>query len=281
LNEKDKEKLILRLLDEEKPWNIIAKIAHCSASTIQKVRDRKVDPGISLGKSNRTRALILYKNLKIFDVMIELDIPFEEAERYRIEFWRARHLDELEQIYMKNRSSMPQLLSFCYEKQAVDDLKMERWNLLGETQNLNNFIAKQEAFILEAKKTEAHLASQIAKMTSEIRNLRIDKDLAEIALETFEDSVSYQEFYKNVSHEVWEILGDKNKMIYAAILAVNRALPQGAFISSLDGTISSIISNCESTLHPDSVNSARMIYSEFIHTLVKIAIPNCNLYWLS
>ena len=47
------------------------------------------------------------KGYSSLDVAIKLDISFQEAENYKIDYWKHRDMDEFEQIYRAKKDSLP------------------------------------------------------------------------------------------------------------------------------------------------------------------------------
>jgi len=109
---RDKEQLIRKLLKEGKDWNYICKDAHCSPNTIKKVKEKSKQIRTRKIKSSRFEALGMYdKEASSLDVGTKLDISFQEAENYKIEYWKHKHMYEFEQIYRDNKDSLPLIIS--------------------------------------------------------------------------------------------------------------------------------------------------------------------------
>jgi cell division ATPase FtsA len=58
------------------------------------------------------------KGYSSLDVAIKLDISFQEAENYKIDYWKHRDMDEFEQIYRAKKDSLPLILSNLRELQT-------------------------------------------------------------------------------------------------------------------------------------------------------------------
>ena len=116
---RDKEQLIRKLLKERSDWEHIRKVAHCSPNTIQKVKEKSKQIRSRKIKSKKSEALRMYdKGYISFDVAIKLDISADEAENYKIEYWKHRNMNEFEQIYRANKDSLPQIISKLDELQS-------------------------------------------------------------------------------------------------------------------------------------------------------------------
>lgn len=116
---RDKEQLIRKLLKEGKDWNYICKDAHCSPNTIKKVKEKSKQIRTRKIKSKRSEALGMYdKEASSLDVGTKLDISFQEAENYKIEYWKHKNMYEFEQIYRDNKDSLPLIISKLNELQA-------------------------------------------------------------------------------------------------------------------------------------------------------------------
>jgi hypothetical protein len=116
---RDKEQLIRKLLKEGSDWDHIRIAAHCSPNTIQKVKEKSKQVRSRKIKSSRAEALRMYdKGYSSLDVAIKLDISFQEAENYKIDYWKHRDMDEFEQIYRAKKDSLPLILSNLRELQT-------------------------------------------------------------------------------------------------------------------------------------------------------------------
>ena len=49
---------------------------------------------------------------------IKLDISADEAENFKIEYWKHRNMYEIEQVYRDNKDSLPLIISKLNELQA-------------------------------------------------------------------------------------------------------------------------------------------------------------------
>ena len=69
-------------------------------------------------KSKRSEALGMYdKGATSLEIGTKLDISFQEAENYKIEYLKHQHMYEFEQLYKAKKDSLPQILSKLDELQ--------------------------------------------------------------------------------------------------------------------------------------------------------------------
>lgn len=100
LNDKEKEQLVKKLLEEEKGYRDIMKIAHVAPRTIKQVRDQLKQASTPIDKSDRLKAFEIFdsqnpRGCSVYQVVTELDILVEDAEKYQTEYLKLNHRDEL------------------------------------------------------------------------------------------------------------------------------------------------------------------------------------------
>ena len=111
LDTREKEKLIEELLESGFTWDQIAKRAHVSPNRIKKIRDRLDETLTPKVKSDKSRAFQMYKDKRTpYDVVVELDIDPQDAEKYDLEFWRLMRMTALEEAYLQNEGSIQPLI---------------------------------------------------------------------------------------------------------------------------------------------------------------------------
>ena len=106
----DKEKLIMKLLEEGKNYQEIAKEAHASFSFISMVNKKRLgqDPSVNKKLSIPTQSLKLFSEGKsIIEVTIILDRPISEIQGYHNDFLRLRSLGYLVSLIEAHRDHMP------------------------------------------------------------------------------------------------------------------------------------------------------------------------------
>jgi hypothetical protein len=70
-------------------------------------------------KSDRTKALEMYNQKRTpFEVATELDIPPEDARRYKREYWKLKGIADLEEVYQDTNGSIGPLINLHYELNA-------------------------------------------------------------------------------------------------------------------------------------------------------------------
>ena len=182
---RDKEKLIRKLLKEGKDWNYICKDARCSPNTIQKVQEKSKKIRAPKIKSKRSEALGMYdKGASSLEVGTKLDISFQEAENYKIEYLKHQHMYEFEQLYNAKKDSLPQILSKLDELQdrniSLDllsqalSLLYEVPRLLNERQRLNNEIEVLRADYGQRQTELWNIQNEIRVKKTELNNLGLE-----------------------------------------------------------------------------------------------------------
>ena len=167
----DKDKLIETLLKAELTWDQIAKKAHASPNRIKKVQDRLDKSRVPKIKSDRSKAFQMYKqNRTPYDVVIELDISPDDAEKYQHEYWKLTGMADLQEIYLNNEGSIPDVIDFVsnlharrltvtkfFERfknlESIDDMESKKktleWNIWSKESRLN---VLQHNISIESKK---------------------------------------------------------------------------------------------------------------------------------
>ena len=107
---RDKEKLVMKLLKEEKNWQQIAKEAHVSCSFISTVKKKIVGEPVddSMKLSIPSQALKLFSEGKsVLDVTIELDRPLEEIRIYYEDYLDTMKLSDLILLMEFHQENLP------------------------------------------------------------------------------------------------------------------------------------------------------------------------------
>jgi hypothetical protein len=134
---RDKEQLIRKLLKEGKNWNYICKEARCSPNTIEKVNQKSQIRAPKI-KSKRSDALQMYhKGYSPLDIAVKLDISADEAESYKIEYWKLKNMDDFEAIYKKYKNAPPNKINLSIEnKKAFQSIWKSINEILGDKNQL-------------------------------------------------------------------------------------------------------------------------------------------------
>lgn len=109
-----KEKQVIELYKQDKTIREIAQDVHMSFGDISKII-KKFTGEDNVGKektiSKDTQAIKLFSQGKTpVDVVIELDIPTDEANRIYRDFWKLKRLYQLNIIYDEIKNDMPSFL---------------------------------------------------------------------------------------------------------------------------------------------------------------------------
>jgi hypothetical protein len=106
----DKEKLVMKLLEEGKNYQETAKEAHASFSFISMVNKKRLgqDPSVNKKLSIPTQSLKLFSEGKsIIEVTIILDRPLAEIQRYHNDYLRLRGIDFMVSLISAHRDHLP------------------------------------------------------------------------------------------------------------------------------------------------------------------------------
>ncbi len=97
------------------------------------------------------------------------------------------------------------------------------------------------------------------------------------------NNLNYEVLFEKILKIIREILGDKNTLLNAALIAMIRAIrkyPDITFLSKLSalyGTISSLaVNDSNQTIMPELIADADSIYDDIFSELVKKAISPMN-----
>jgi hypothetical protein len=119
LNNKEKEELIRKLLEEGLTYDKIAKQAQVSPNRIKQVRDQLEKSKLPKEKSDRSKALEMYNQSRTpFQVATELDISPTDAEKYQLEYWGLMGMNEFAEAYKDNKDSIKSVINLKYELDA-------------------------------------------------------------------------------------------------------------------------------------------------------------------
>ncbi len=105
-----KEKLVMKLLEEDKNFQEIAKEAHVSFSFISMVNKKRLgeDPSVNKRLSIPTQALKLFSEGKsVIEVTIILDRPISEIQGYHNDFLRLKGVGYLVSLVEAHRDHLP------------------------------------------------------------------------------------------------------------------------------------------------------------------------------
>ncbi len=106
----EKEKLVMKLLEENKNFQEIAKAAHVSFSFISMVKKKMLGEDTTVNKrlSIPSQALKLFSEGKsLIEVTITLDRPISETRGYHSDFLRLKNMDYLVSLIEAHRDILP------------------------------------------------------------------------------------------------------------------------------------------------------------------------------
>jgi hypothetical protein len=114
LNKYEKEQLVIKLQQEGKAFKEIVSEVHMSFGDISNVIKR-VDGSTNdiktSNKSKATQALYMFEHgKKPIDIVIELDIPYDEVQELQQEYWALKELYDLAFVYTEIKNDLPSFM---------------------------------------------------------------------------------------------------------------------------------------------------------------------------
>ncbi len=186
----EKEQHIRKLLKQGRPWNEITKEVRCSPNTIKKVEEKSLD---TKSRSNRSKALKMYENRSTpLEVAIKLDISADEAENYKIEYWKLNNMYEFEQMYKDHKDSLPFIISRFHEMKerniSIDQLseglklyvnlpklRIEQDELLNSKKALANEYKQGQQEYRELKHELSDKRTEVRRLGMKLRHVNREK----------------------------------------------------------------------------------------------------------
>ena len=297
---RDKEQLIRKLLKEGSDWEHIRKVAHCSPNTIQKVQEKSKQIRAPKIKSKRSEALQMYhKGYSPLDVAVKLDISANEAENYKIEYWKLRNMDDFEAIYKKYKNALPNLIGKIHEMtdrnisidQIAEGLRLVGYipQLQSQQEELANRIRVTEEdynqrevqlsnLKSEARRTRIHTRRNIIHYRHYKDELKLETESILSGFEKIKNSIENKNAFQSIRKSINEILGDKNQLLWAAALSIFRAAENNPNLKAtfsnlvgMDKAISIKLYDFSATIKPELGRAADIIYDEIYNRLVEMA----------
>jgi hypothetical protein len=186
LNRKEKEELIIKLLEEDKTYKEISKEAHASFSEISKVnKELQGDFDESESASTRNQAYKMYlEGKRPIDIAIELQIDNVEATRYWTEYLELTKEYKVLEIRNELKDKFPQFTNLYMEmkkKHCRIDLVKKALDTVDniETQTMH-------LFVLEADRRKYQ--EEVNQLEDDIKRLNSDKSVAEYELDCLESA---------------------------------------------------------------------------------------------
>jgi hypothetical protein len=108
----EKEKLVMKLLEEGKNFQETSRIAHVSFSFISMVNKKRLGEDLSINKklSIPTQALKLFSEGKsVIEVTIILDRPISEIQGYYSDYLRLIRMDYMVSLLQAHRDHLPKI----------------------------------------------------------------------------------------------------------------------------------------------------------------------------
>ncbi len=293
----EKEQRIRKLLKKGYNWKQITKEERCSPNTIKKVEE-KSSRNTNLG-SIRSKALKMYENDRTpLEVAIKLDISAEEAENYKIQYWRLKHMHEFDQMYKDHKDSLPFIISRFHEMKVrkvsvrqlsegfklVEQLpqqRIEQQNLVNSHQALLNEYKQGQEEYRQLKEELTRRRGRLRNLVISLRHRNHEKNKLELKienllsqLEKIKNAPEYEKIFDRIENEVIKVTGDKNTLIYAASLAIIRAARKYqnlrvplSDLPTLDLVLTSVLYKSHDKIDPELIKKAKIIYDEIYEIL--------------
>lgn len=167
----NKEKLVMKLLEENKNFQEIAKAAHVSFSFISYVNKKRLGQDTSVIKklSIPTQALKLFSEGKsLIEVTITLDRPSSETRKYREDYLRLKNTDYLVSLIETYRDSIPtisKLIKYIVQNPLTRNDLVIALALVKDIPRLRNVKKNLEEKIENLSKTRNQLINNNRRMT--------------------------------------------------------------------------------------------------------------------
>jgi len=177
LTEKEKEDLVSQRLDDDTPWNSIAKEAHVSMSFISKVKKKKEGNGVH--PSIRTQVYKrFFEGKRSIEVSIEFDLSEEETTKYWKEYLKLTRHYELLKIVEEHKGTIDKFFDLFEEVESIsslDDIR-EALEMVGKINKQLDFLS-----ILEHDKEilEKEVNNLILKRDKVLHEIDVSKDRLE------------------------------------------------------------------------------------------------------
>ena len=239
------------------------------------------------------------RGYNLLDVVIKLDVSADEAENFKIEYWKLKNMDAFEAIYRKYKNALPNLIGKIHEMEDLNitmDQIAEGLKLVSHIPQLQN---QQEELVKRIRVTNEdynQLQVQSSNLKSEARRTRIHNrrnkihyklHMDELKLETesilsgfekIKKSIENKEAFQSIRKSINEILGDKNQLLGAAALSIFRAAENNLNLKAtfsnlvgMDKAISIKLYDFSGTIEPELGRAADIIYDEICNRLVEMA----------
>lgn len=227
------------------------------------------------------------KGYSSLDVSIKLDISFQDAENYKIEYWKHRNMYKIEQVYRDNTDSLPLIISKLNELQ-VHNISLDQ---LSQAIHLVSIMPQLHSEFQQLNNEIPLVRADYKQGQTELWNIQNDIRLKKIEFHKLDDeyqriekikNTNYEKLFDTVSNINREILGDQNALLNAALLAIIRAIRQYpnttvlTDFSSLYLTISSLVYDSNQKIMPELIAYAESIYDDIFSELVKKVISAMN-----
>ena len=163
----DKEKLVMKLLEDGKNFQEIAKATHVSFSFISYVNKKRLGQDTSITKklSIPTQALELFSQGKsLIEVTITLDRPSSETRKYQEDYLRLKNMDYLVSLVESHYDHLPaisKLIRYIIQNPLTKNDVVAALELVKDISRLRSIKKNLEEKIENMNKTRNHMLKEL------------------------------------------------------------------------------------------------------------------------
>jgi hypothetical protein len=166
----EKEKRVMKLLEEGRTFKEIAQVEHVSFSFISMVNKKRlgINPSVKKQLSIPTQALKLFSEGKsVIEVTIILDRPISEIQEYHNDYLRLRGMDYLVSLVQAHRDHLPtisKLIKYITQNPFTKNDLIVALGLVTDINRLRSIMKNLEERIEYLNQTRNHLLNNKRRM---------------------------------------------------------------------------------------------------------------------
>jgi hypothetical protein len=166
----EKEKRVMKLLEEGRTFKEIAQVEHVSFSFISMVNKKRlgINPSVKKQLSIPTQALKLFSEGKsVIEVTIILDRPISEIQEYHNDYLRLRGMDYLVSLVQDHRDHLPtisKLIKYVIQNPFTKNDLIVALGLVTDINRLRSIMKNLEERIEYLNQTRNHLLNNKRRM---------------------------------------------------------------------------------------------------------------------
>jgi hypothetical protein len=232
-NEKDQ--LIKKLLEQGKTYREIMKIAHASPTTIKKIDNQRQQVSEPAAKSNRLKAFQIFdrqspRGSSVYQVITELDISVQDAEKFQVEYLKLKRRDELA-LMLENKNLLglipvyPEMQTrglTVYDLEKGSRLSTSLAKMEARYQELGTHIRSAQNRIIQLDDEAASLYKKSNMLKKEIESLSESKEIlkqelsnSQLAVDKIKSMKEYGSIVE-IAKAIGNVISDDRKLLVAA-----------------------------------------------------------------